>query len=104
MNTPAVQNLARGAGESGPVPGVAGAGAEAFSGLEEELGRTVLGQPEYLKALCIALEAPVCNGGGRAGPAQRFSYLRPAGHGSPPWAGGSPCACCTGAGPLQAGP
>ena len=35
VNTPAVQNLARGAGESGPVPGVAGAGAEAFSGLEE---------------------------------------------------------------------
>ena len=38
VNTPAVQNLARGAGESEPLPGVAGAGAEAFGGLEEELG------------------------------------------------------------------
>ena len=47
VNTPAVQNLARGAGESEPLPGVAGAGAEAFGGLEEELGRTVLGPVSY---------------------------------------------------------
>ena len=81
VNTPAVQNLARGAGESGPVPGVAGAGAEAFSGLEEELGRTVLGQPEYLKALCIALKRPFVMGAGGQGPRSAFLISGPQGTG-----------------------
>lgn len=81
VNTPAVQNLARGAGESEPLPGVAGAGAEAFGGLEEELGRTVLGQPEYLKALCIALKRPFVMGAGGQGPRSAFLISGPQGTG-----------------------
>lgn len=81
VNTPAVQNLARGAGESAPTPGVAGAGAEAFHGLEEELGRTVLGQPEYCKALCVALKRPFVMGTAAQGPRSAFLIAGPQGTG-----------------------
>ena len=77
VNTPAVQNLARGTGQASPEPGVAGAGAQAFEGLEEELGRTVLGQPEYLRALCVALKRPFVMGAPAQGPRSAFLITGP---------------------------
>lgn len=73
VSTPAVQNLATGAGEAVVTPGAAGAGAEGFDGLAPELGKTVFGQESYLKALVIALKRPYVMG--RSGGAARNTML-----------------------------
>ena len=62
VGTPAVQNLATGTGTTAVVPGTAGAGAEAFAGLADALGQTVLGQTDYLQKLSIAFKRPYVMG------------------------------------------
>lgn len=62
MNTPAVQNLATQPQATAVQPGSGGAGAEAFSGLGETLGETVLGQDAFLQQLVIAFKRPYIMG------------------------------------------
>ena len=77
LNSPEVQALSQ---PGGPVPAAPArrVGAEGFSGLLDALNKTVLGQEEYLKRLCIALKRPYVAGERAAGPKAAILVTGPA--------------------------